>query len=442
MKDKTRMYLSLILLILLLTACGAPLAPTGEPTSAPIAAGTEAPTLAEARSPATRDNPDVALAQLQTLVEGNTAFAVDLYQQLREEDDGNLFFSPHSISLALAMTYAGARGETAEQMAQTLHFPFPQETLHPTFNALDLALQPDPTNEETFALHIANSLWGERTYAFLDAFLEELARNYGAGLNLMDFMGDPDGARQAINDWVSDQTNEKIQNLLAPGVITPMTRLVLANAIYFNAQWLYPFNPEATRDQPFTLLDGSQVNAPMMFWGEAQSLPYTQGDTYQAVALPYKGGEAEMIVLLPDAGEFTAFEAALTAAQLAEIVAKLDHTRVNVRLPRFSYSSEFSLADTLAALGMPAAMIAGQADFSGMDGTRELYIGAVIHKAFVAVDEAGTEAAAATAVVMLERAMAPNEHIEFLVDRPFLYLIRETETGAVLFLGRVVNPVE
>jgi len=388
--------------------------------------------------------PDVPGDDLQAVVSGNSEFALDLYQVLRERN-GNLFLSPHSISTALAMTYAGARGETATQMADTLHFNLPQERLHAAFNALDLALEPndEPSGEvHPFTLNIANSLWGERSYTFLPEFLDLLARNYGAGMRLTDFAGQPEASRRKINDWVAEQTEDKIQNLIRAGLITPDTRLVLVNAIYFNAPWLYPFEEELTEDASFMLLDGSEVTVPMMRWAEPENVGYLRGEGFQAVELPYQAGDARMLILVPDEGSFASFEAGLTAEQIKAIVDNLSYESVRLSLPKFSFESQFELKEILAAMGMPAAMDPSQADFSGMDGTRNLSISEVVHKAFVDVDEEGTEAAAATAVIMVEAAMPLDQAIEVTVDRPFITLIRDTETGALLFVGRVMNPAQ
>jgi len=383
--------------------------------------------------------PDVSTSSLATLVEGNSEFAFNLYQALKEEE-GNLFYSPHSISVALAMTYAGARGETEQQMADTLSFSLPQDELHPAFNAL--ALELDSRGEgaqgkdgEGFRLNIINAIWGQRDYTFLDKFLDLLATNYGAGLRVLDFIGAPEDSRITINDWVSQQTEERIENLIPKGLINPMTRLVLTNAIYFNAAWAYPFEEDFTRDGVFYPLDGSEVKVPMMH--QTESFGYTEGDGYQVVELPYDGGELSMIIFLPAPGRFEAFEEALDFEQANAIINALGRKEVVLTMPKFEFDSEFSLGETLAALGMPVAF-SGDADFSGMTGNRELYIADVVHKAFVSVDEAGTEAAAATAVVMEMTAMP--ETVEVTIDRPFIFIIRDIETGAILFVGRTLNP--
>jgi serpin B len=315
-------------------------------------------------------SPDVNPSEQALLVEGNSAFAFELYQALKGKE-GNLFYSPCSISLALAMTYAGARNETAQQMADTLQFLIEQDRLHPAFNWLDAELAKRGEGAagkdgEGFRLNIANAIWGQKDYEFLPDFLDVLAENYGAGLRILDFITETEKSRVTINKWVSDQTEGRIKDLIPQGAIDALTRLVLTNAIYFNAAWEYPFDEKITVNGPFYLLDGGQVSVPMM--KQTESFNYTKGEGYQAVELLYDG-----------------------------------------------------------------------ADFSGMTGNPELFISDVVHKAFVAVDEAGTEAAAATAVIMAGSA-PPELPVEVTIDRPFIFLIRDIDTGAILFVGRVLNP--
>jgi serpin B len=385
-------------------------------------------------------SPDVNLSDEALLVEGNSAFAFELYQALKGEE-GNLFYSPYSISMALAMTYAGARNETAQQMADTLHFILEQEKLHPAFNWLDTELASrgegaEGKDEEGFRLNIVNAIWGQKDYEFLSEFLDVLAENYGAGMRILDFINETEQSRVAINDWVSNQTEGRIEDLIPPGAIDALTRLVLTNAIYFNAAWENPFDEDITADGPFYLLDGGQVSVPMM--KQTEWFGYTEGEGYQAVQLPYDGNELSMVILLPEAGNFQAFEEGLQAQQVCDIISDLHTTGVTLTMPKFEFDSEFSLEDTLAEMGMPIAF-SGAADFSGMTGNRDLFISAVIHKAFVSVDEAGTEAAAATAVIMRMSA-APGLPVEVTIDHPFIYFIRDIETGAILFVGRVMNP--
>jgi serpin B len=385
-------------------------------------------------------SPDVSTSEQALLVEGNNAFAFELYQALREQE-GNLFYSPHSISVALAMTYSGARGETAEQMAATLQFLLEQDRLHPAFNWLDAELASRGEGAEGkdgkgFRLNIVNAIWGQKDYEFLSDFLDVLAENYGAGLRILDFITETEESRLAINKWVSDQTEGRIKDLIPPGAIDALTRLVLTNAIYFNAAWAYPFDEDMTADGPFYLLDGGQVGVPMMT--QTESFNYTEGAGYQAVELPYDGGELSMVILLPVSGNFEAFEEGLQSQQVCDIISGLQPTLVALTMPKFEFDSEFSLKDTLAGMGMPIAF-SGAADFSGMTGTLDLHISEVLHKAFVSVDEAGTEAAAATAVIVGESGM-PGQPVEVTIDHPFIFLIRDIETGAILFVGRVMNP--
>jgi serpin B len=384
--------------------------------------------------------PAVGQVELAELVEGNSAFALDLYQALRGTE-GNLFYSPHSISAALAMTYAGARAKTEEEMASTLHYTLPQGQLHPAFNGLDQELAgrgegAQGKDGKGFRLNIVNAIWGQDGYPFLPQFLDTLARNYGAGLRIVDFVNATEAARLTINDWVSEQTEGRIEDLIPPDSIDAATRLVLTNAIYFNAAWAEPFVEDLTRDGAFHLLDGSEVVVPMM--SQTTSHRYAQGDGYQAVEMAYDGQELSMLILLPEEGSFEAFEQALDVGRVEAIVKDLGYQQVALTLPSFEFDTKFSLGKTLAEMGMPLAF-SSSADFSGMTGTRELFISQVIHQAFVSVDEAGTEAAAATAV-MMKLSAAPGAPVEVRVDHPFVFFIRDNATGAILFAGRVVNP--
>ena len=389
-------------------------------------------------------DPDAAPAELYELVAGDNAFAFDLYQAVRTSD-GNLFYSPYSISLALAMTYAGARGETASQMADVLHYSLPNDRLHSAFNALDLDLARRPEQaadvdkDQRFELNIVNSIWGQKGWPFLSEFLDLLALNYGAGMRLVDYMNAPEEARLAINDWVSEQTKARIKDLVPQGLITPDTTLVLVNAIYFKAAWQYEFDSSQTKDGPFTLLDGSQVSAPLMSLDHLASLGYASSDGWQAVTLPYKGGMTEMVIIVPDEGWFTEFEASLSADRFDEILAGMEPKMVALTMPKFSFTSSYQLKDVLSGMSMPLAFDDEQADLSGIDGRRDLFIRDVVHKAFVAVDEAGTEAAASTAVIIAPTAMLMPD-VELTIDRPFFFVIRDVPTDSILFVGRVVDP--
>ena len=380
---------------------------------------------------------------LNQLAAANRTFTLDLYHQL-ETMDGNLFYSPYSISSALAMTYAGAEGKTAEEMAAVFHFLMEEDRLHPAFNALDqylegLAKQEIPDDMgEVFQLTIANAIWGQKDFHFESDFLDTLATNYGAGLRLLDYIQAPEESRVTINDWVSDQTEERIRDLIPQGAINSDTRLVLSNAIYFKATWLESFEESLTEDKIFHGLDGEEFITPMMSLGSDASFPYYQGDGFQAVDLPYLGGQVSMLVIVPDEGKFSDFEVNLNSEILDETIGNLAYQPMYLNFPKFEFETEISLATILAKMGMPSAFIDG-ADFSGMTGTKDLFISDVFHKAFVSVDEKGTEAAAATAVVM-SLTSAPENPLHLEVDRPFLFLIRDIQTNSILFMGRVVEP--
>jgi len=378
--------------------------------------------------------------ELAELVSGCHAFAWDLYQALRIRE-GNLLVSPLSISLALAMAYAGARGETRAQMAQALHLTLGQDRLHPAFNLLDSQLSGRGrgmgSSSKDFQLSIANAIWSQEGIRFMDQFLDTLAANYGSGMRLLDFAGAPERCRGIINAWASDHTGGRIRDLIPPGAIRRWTKLIITNAVAFYAMWSTPFDAARTMDGRFFLLDGSEYRAPMM--RQTGSFAYAERKGVRAIELPYAGEELAMVILLPPAGTFEAFDAGVRAEQVKAIIRDLAHQRVALTMPRFQFASGFRLASVLATMGMPAAFSEG-ADFSGMTGGRDLFLADVLHKAFVAVDEKGTEAAAATAAIMVPT-LAPRQlPIEFRIDRPFLFLIRDLETGAVLFVGRVVRP--
>lgn len=393
-----------------------------------------------ARSSLERDtSPEVSPADRETFAAANRGFAFDLYDVLRAESGGNLFLSPYSISTALGMTYAGAEGETERQMREALRFDLPEDRLHPAFNWTDLELgsrgeEAAGSDDGPFRLHVVNATWAQDGYPFLEPYLDTLAVDYGSAVYLLDYQQDPEGSRTVINDWVADQTEGRIEDLIPMGVITPLTRLVLTNAIYFNAAWNVPFEEEATSDGPFHRLDGSTATVPLMH--QTADHRYAEGDGWQAVELPYDAPELAMVLVLPEEGRFEAIEASLGDRYDAILGALSEHS-TTVTLPRFELETSFGLNQALSELGMVDAFTAA-ADFSGMDGTRNLFIQAVIHKAFVSVNEAGTEAAAATAVVVGETSIPPLA--EITLDRPFLFFIVDHPTGEVLFLGRVTDP--
>ena len=404
--------------------------------------GTSAPGFDTASSPVQRIvDPQVPTADATTLASDNAAFAFDVYKQLVLTNT-NLVFSPASISIALAMTYAGAAGTTATEMAQTLHFSLPPDRLHPAFNALDQALASrgqgySGADGGPMQVNIVNALWAEKTYTFRSDFLDTLAANYGAGVNLLDFINAPEPSRVTINTWVANQTNNRIQDLLPSGSVDSSTELVLTNAVYLNAAWKNPFDPNDTRDGPFTLLDGSSVSAKLMN-AEYSILPAVQGTNFVAAALPYANDSLSLVVVVPDVGQFSQVESSLDATALDTLVAGLTSQQVVLGLPRFKVETGTALKDLLTTLGMTSAFTPGIADFSGMDGTQNLFIGSAVHKAFIDVAEKGTEAAAATGVVMSKASLPTGLTVR--ADRPFLYFLRDQPTGAILFMGRVLDP--
>jgi serpin B len=393
------------------------------------------PALVAAQAPPAA-NPDQAAA-----VKGSNAFAVDLYGRLSTKP-GNLFFSPESISTAFAMTYAGAHGQTAVEMARVFHFTLPPNRLHPAIGAL-LAGMNAP--HQGYALSVADALWAEKDENFLPAYLKLVETNYGAGFHPVDFKSAPDNVRTTINQWVEKQTNDKIQNLLGPGTVTPLSRLILTNAIYFKAAWADQFSKNATENEDFHLSAGKTIQAPTMH--NSGGYYYLKGPSFQALLLPYEKGEISMLILLPDNVDgLPALERSLTSSNLDKWMASLNYAdRVVVSLPRFKITQQFELSSTLEGLGMKTAFDPNSADFSGMTGDKSLVVSAAIHKAYIDVDENGTEAAAATAVVMvMATAMAsryaPPPPIIFTADHPFLFLIRDNASGAILFMGRVTDP--
>jgi serpin B len=392
---------------------------------------------AEGVEPATSDQAEA--------VNGNNAFAVELYGQLKSQS-GNLFFSPESISTALAMTYAGARGETATEMANTLHFTLPTERLHPAMGGL---LRDLNATHDAYQLKVANALWGQQGYTFLDDFLKLTKDNYGAELKQVDFKTAAEEARTTINQWVEQQTENKIKDLIAPGVLTKDTRLVLTNAVYFKADWETLFKKEDTKDEDFHVSQAHVINTPLMH--RTGGFNYYENAMVLALEIPYKNKELSMIVFLPkDADTLAAFEKVLTADKMKQLLGHFQtYPKVIVSMQKFKLTEQFRLENTLSAMGMKKAFDYHVANYSGMtynwkeDKEQRLNISAVIHEAYVDVNEEGTEAAAATAVILPPPppiASPPSPPLIFRADHPFLFLIRDNRSGSILFMGRVSDP--
>ncbi|OHB77236.1 MAG: hypothetical protein A2Z25_08330 [Planctomycetes bacterium RBG_16_55_9] len=394
-----------------------------------------------AENTTSQDEPDQGKSMV---VQGNNTFALSLYAKLQSES-GNLFFSPYSISTALAMTYTGARGRTASQIAEVLHFPVGTESteLNPKQLASEFGELVKDLNARgergAYELSVANALWGQKGYGFLAEFLGLVEKHYGGRLSEVDFAGAAETARQTINAWVEKQTNDKIKNLIAQGVLDSMTRLVLTNAIYFKGHWARQFEEDRTKDAPFTLADGQKVDVAMM--NQTANFGYMEAEALQALELPYVDDELSMIVLLPREHDgLSELEKSLTLENLSQWMSKLYKREVVVSMPKFKLTSQFSLASVLRVMGMEDAF-SRSADFSGMNGKKDLFISAVIHKAYVDVNEEGTEAAAATAVTMKLTSIGPGPRPPvFRADHPFLFLIRDNQSGSILFIGRVMNP--
>ncbi len=377
-------------------------------------------------------------AETQAVVAGNTAFAIDLFGRLRTTP-GDLFFSPYSISACLAMAYAGARGDTEQQMARAFHFDTSQQEVHTGFGELQRQLA-SVAQQKGVELSIANALWSQKGHPFLPEFLQNAKDNYQANFNQADFKNEAEAARAKINQWVAEKTKEKIKDILPPGSLTAWTRLVLANAIYFKGVWAKPYKKTQTSSQPFHLSDTSQIKVPLMH--HLDEVRYMENRDFQAVELPYQSNELSMVVLLPRRVDGCgALENQLTPALLSISLSQMTRREVEILLPRFKLESSFRLNDALAGMGMSDAFGPG-ADFSGMDGARDLYISGVFHKAWGEVNEEGTEAAAATGVAVTAlaagRPTAPPP--VFRADHPFLFFIRDTRSGSILFLGRLSNP--
>ncbi|MDD4902405.1 MAG: serpin family protein [Patescibacteria group bacterium] len=374
---------------------------------------------------------------INSVVGANNQFALDLYAELKTAD-GNIFFSPFSISSALAMVDEGARGKTAEEIQSVFHFPADASSRQSSFAALYNQInQPDAK----YQLSIANALWAQKDYKFLDEYLNVLEKYYAGQATNVDFKNATEQARLAINQWVEDKTNNKIKDLFPRGALNALTRLVITDAIYFKGTWIKQFDKKLTSDEDFRVSSANSVKVKMMqLTGEEANFNFAETADLQILEMPYDGDKLSMMILLPKNDDLSGLESSLSSAKISDWKSQLQEQRVDVYLPKFTFDTKYSLNGTLAKMGMPTAFT-GQADFSGMDGTKNLAIQLVIHQAFVAVDEEGTEAAAATGVAVAASAMPiPRQIPVFRADHPFLFLIQDKDSGNILFLGRVSNP--
>jgi serpin B len=374
-----------------------------------------------------------------SVVNGNNQFAFDLYAKYKAKD-GNIFFSPYSISSALAMTYEGAKGKTADEMQAVFHFPKGEPVLRESFQKINSRIN---TTDKKYQLHTANALWAQKNYVFKADYFSLVEKYYSGKTTNLDFVKDTEKSRVTINNWVESQTNNKIKDLIPPGAIQPATRLVLTNAIYFKGLWLEQFKKADTQEKEFKADPNNIVRVPMMsFTGEKAKFNYVETEKVQTLEILYEGNELSMLILLPKNNDIQAAEECLSTDKLTALKRGLRNQRVDVFIPKFKFETKYFMADDLKAMGMPTAFAGGVADFSGMTGNKDLYIAVVIHQAFVEVNEEGTEAAAATGVVMNHLAMAPDKPKTFNADHPFIFLIQERSSGNILFLGRVKNPAK
>ena len=443
-----RIAASLVVLAIVASACGSPADPTtttAEPgtttsTAEPGSTSTNPPiafTPGElVRLDLPRTTPDVSAEDIAAVVTGDRQFGLDLFTVVA--GDENTMVSPYSIVTALSMLYPGARGDTATEIAGVMHLDVDDATLHAVRNHIDTALatasppMAEGDTREPFTIRPANSAWGQGGYAFLDDYLAVLAESYGAGLRLLDYVGDPEGSRVVINDWVEETTEDRIEDLIPEGKITVDTRLALVNAIWFKGNWFAPFDPEDTAPGSFALLDGSEATVPLMHAGLRTG--YAETELFEALRLPY-AGDAAMVVLLPKQGSPAELAVALDQDDLD---IRWNDSMVDITLPSFEFEAEVKLKSALQALGMRAAFSVPDADLSGITAVERLFVSDAFHKTFIALDEEGTEAAAATALI-IGRTSAPQP-ATFTADRPFLFWIEHSSTGEMLFLGQVTDP--
>lgn len=379
------------------------------------------------------DDSGATVTGISTVVDANNLFALNLYSNLKDNEQGNIFFSPYSVSTAMVMVYEGAEGQTADEIQSVFHFPEDDNVRRSSFAAIYNQLNRENTKYE---LNTANALWVQKDYQLLDEYTDTIKRYYGGNATNVDFVGEPEKSRQTINVWIEDQTNNKIKDLIPRGGLDAYTRLVLTNAIYFKGTWVKQFDPENTKEEDFRVSPENTVKVQMMSIGEEAIFNYTETDELQILELPYSGEKLSMLILLPKEDDLSSIEESLTTDKLAEWRNNLKEEDVNVYIPKFKFNTKYFMVQTLSNMGMPHAFT-GEADLSGIDGTTNLFIQNVIHQAFVEVNEEGTEAAAATAISV---GMSAVPQQQFRADHPFIFIIQDKETGNILFMGRVNDP--
>ena len=372
---------------------------------------------------------------INSAVNANNQFAFKLYSTYKSKD-GNIFFSPYSISSALAMTYEGAKGKTADEMQSIFNFSKDDSLRRGSFLEIKNIIN---QKDKKYKLSTANALWAQSGYEFLNDYFKLINQYYGGKVTNLDFINKTEESRMTINHWVEGQTNDKIKNLIPKGALDPYTRLVLTNAIYFKGKWAKEFDKNLTTEKDFRVSLNNTVKAQMM--SENDDFNYTETESLQVLELPYQDNELSMIILLPKKDDLSVVEGALTLEKLSGYKNALEIQKVDVSIPRFKFETKYFMKEDLIKMGMLTAF-SGDADFSGMTGKHDLFIGQVIHQAFVDVNEEGTEAAAATAVIMEAGSAMPQQPKVFNADHPFLFLIQEKKTGNILFMGRVSNPIK
>jgi serpin B len=390
----------------------------------------------EPKQPPKADETGSAQSGIQEVVNANNKFAFEMYSELNEAEEGNIFYSPYSISAALAMTYEGAKGQTAGEMKSVFHFP-ESSILRPNFAAIYNDIN---RGSDAFELRTGNALWVQQDYPLLENYTTRVEQYYGGKAANLDFAGETEESRQTINNFIAEQTNNKIRDLLPPGSLGTLTRLVLTNAIYFKGTWKWQFSPSYTRERDFKITPTNVVKTPMMYMDpDKAKFNYSDFGDLQILELPYKGEKISMLILLPTEN-LDSIEASLTAEKLNELKSQMIETKLDsIYIPKFEFDTKYTLNGNLKTLGMPTAFDPNNADFSGMTESERIWIDFVIHQAYVKVDEQGTEAAAATATGVVGSAMPRNI---FEADHPFIFIIQERDTGNILFLGRVVDPTK